>query len=103
MGFGVLEPKVEGHVPGTVYLYDENQPRGRQDTSLLKHGTGKYAHVVLAPQPSDDPNDPLNWSSFEKHTILAILSFGAIICGAGPVRVHPLPHTSICIKLTALV
>jgi hypothetical protein len=26
----------------------------------LKHGTGRYADVILVPQPSDDPNDPLN-------------------------------------------
>jgi hypothetical protein len=27
---------------------------------LLKHGTGRYSHVILVPQPSDSPNDPLN-------------------------------------------
>lgn len=30
---------------------------------LLKHGTGRYSHVILVPQPSDSPNDPLNVSS----------------------------------------
>jgi hypothetical protein len=89
MGFGVLEPKNEGHVPGTVYLYDENQSQASQDVSFLKHGKGKHSKIILAPQPSDDPNDPLNWSSFEKHTILAILGLGAIVCGAGPVRASP--------------
>lgn len=88
MAFGILEPKAEGHVPGTIYLYDGNQPEGSQDTNLLKHGTGKNAHIVLAPQPSDDPNDPLNWSWFEKHLVLAILCFGSIVNGAGPVRLH---------------
>lgn len=29
---------------------------------LLKHGTGKHAHTILAPQPTDSPNDPLNVS-----------------------------------------
>lgn len=28
----------------------------------LKHGTGRYRHVILVPQPSDSPNDPLNVS-----------------------------------------
>jgi hypothetical protein len=28
----------------------------------LKHGTGRYKDVILVPQPSDDPNDPLNAS-----------------------------------------
>ena len=27
---------------------------------MLKKGCGRYSHVVLVPQPSDDPNDPLN-------------------------------------------
>lgn len=26
----------------------------------LKHGKGRFAGVILVPQPSDDPNDPLN-------------------------------------------
>jgi len=28
----------------------------------LKHGTGRFKDVILVPQPSDDPNDPLNVS-----------------------------------------
>lgn len=28
--------------------------------SQLKHDKGKFRDVILAPQPSDDPNDPLN-------------------------------------------
>ena len=38
---------------------------------LLKKGTGRFAHVVLVPQPSDDPNDPLN--VYCLHTNYAIL------------------------------
>ena len=29
-------------------------------TERLKHGTGRFSHVLLVPQPSDSPNDPLN-------------------------------------------
>ncbi|KAL8665818.1 MAG: hypothetical protein Q9202_001940 [Teloschistes flavicans] len=29
--------------------------------------------TVLVPQPSDNPNDPLNWSAFKKHTVLAVV------------------------------
>ena len=29
----------------------------------------------LHPQPTSDPLDPLNWTSFQKHTILAIVMF----------------------------
>ncbi|EXJ94156.1 hypothetical protein A1O1_02549 [Capronia coronata CBS 617.96] len=31
--------------------------------------------VRLHPQPTSDPLDPLNWSSFQKHTILAVVMF----------------------------
>jgi hypothetical protein len=33
------------------------------------------SHVILnlQPQPVDDPLDPLNWSFFQKHGILAIV------------------------------
>ena len=33
----------------------------------LKRGTGRDTHVVLVPQPSDDPNDPCVGCSFGNH------------------------------------
>lgn len=74
MTFGILEDRVLPHVPGTVHLEELRQ----QDTTgsqsrNLKHGKGKDADIVLAPQPSDDPNDPLNWSSTKKYAIVSIL------------------------------
>ncbi|KZT61681.1 putative MFS transporter [Calocera cornea HHB12733] len=51
----------EGNVPGTVYLKaDEGD-----DTK------GTYGQAVF-PIPSDDPNDPLQWSDFKKTVILII-------------------------------
>lgn len=85
MGLGVLEPASTSHVPGTVLL-DQTAAHSEQQTGRLKHGTGKNSHIVLAPQPSEDPNDPLNWSSFKKHLVLAIIFFGVIIHGC--VRHH---------------
>ena len=35
---------------------------------LLKKGKGRFAHVVLVPQPSNDPNDPLNVLDFSSLT-----------------------------------
>ncbi|KFA60467.1 hypothetical protein S40285_09176 [Stachybotrys chlorohalonatus IBT 40285] len=35
--------------------------------------------TILIPQPSGDPDDPLNWSSFKKHMILITVSFGAAV------------------------
>lgn len=37
-------------------------------------------HIVLVPQPSDDPHDPLNWSFGKKHAVLAIV----IVCSFLP-------------------
>lgn len=36
--------------------------------------------IVLVPQPSDDPNDPLNWSSFRKHAALFVIAYQALVC-----------------------
>jgi hypothetical protein len=35
--------------------------------------TGKYAGVELAPQPSDDPDDPLNWAPWRRELNYAVL------------------------------
>ncbi|KAI1804242.1 MFS general substrate transporter [Daldinia bambusicola] len=40
----------------------------------IKYGTGKFANVELSPQPSEDPEDPLNWPLWKKH-----LNFGALL------------------------
>ncbi|KAI0097388.1 hypothetical protein GGR51DRAFT_470815 [Nemania sp. FL0031] len=46
----------------------------------LKYGVGKYASVELSPQPSEDPNDPLNWPLWKKNlNFLALLSVVAVV------------------------
>lgn len=35
--------------------------------------------TILIPQPSDSPNDPLNWTPFRKHLILIIISCTAFL------------------------
>jgi hypothetical protein len=91
MGFGILDGnssydsctnidhKME-HVPGTVLL-DEDAAHSEVATHL-KHGTGKHAHIVLVPQPSEDPNDPLNWSLWKRDLIFLILCYGAVLTSA---------------------
>ncbi|KAH0352804.1 hypothetical protein KCU83_g3382, partial [Aureobasidium melanogenum] len=74
---GILEDSHLPHVPGTVIL-NEEAAHSERITSALRHGKGKNAGVVLAPQPSEDPNDPLNWSNTKKVTIITILAFGVI-------------------------
>ncbi|TWU72759.1 hypothetical protein ED733_002612 [Metarhizium rileyi] len=39
----------------------------------IKYGKGKYAHIELVPQPSDDPDDPLNWPRWRKDLNLVSL------------------------------
>ncbi|KAM6529307.1 hypothetical protein FALCPG4_007448 [Fusarium falciforme] len=78
MGIGILESKAEGHVPGTVLL-DQHAAHSHDVTGNLKHGTGKHSHIILAPQPSEDPNDPLNWSRFKKDTLFVIVWFGMLL------------------------
>lgn len=67
-------------VPGTAFMSGQDDlppefstiPRARQ-----KHGTGRFKDVILVPQPSDSPNDPLNMSIYlsTHHTYpLVILS-----------------------------
>ena len=35
--------------------------------------------TVLVPQPSDDPNDPLNWPPWKKNLILLVISISAFM------------------------
>ncbi|KAK1985479.1 major facilitator superfamily transporter [Colletotrichum cereale] len=33
---------------------------------IIKYGTGKHSQTELSPQPTDDPDDPLNWPQWKK-------------------------------------
>ncbi|KAL7793080.1 major facilitator superfamily domain-containing protein [Trichoderma ceciliae] len=48
----------------------------------IKYGSGKFSHVELVPQPSDDPQDPLNWPQWKKELNLMSLLFMASLIGA---------------------
>ncbi|KAF7537382.1 hypothetical protein G7054_g3773 [Neopestalotiopsis clavispora] len=88
MPWGLLEDHRMEHVPGTVFLADQSDVPHEYDEvprEVLKHGTGKYSDIILVPQPSDSPNDPLNWPTWKKDAILVIVGFSAAIVGAyGP-------------------
>ncbi|KAH6720065.1 serine/threonine kinase 16 [Leptodontidium sp. MPI-SDFR-AT-0119] len=88
MAFGMLEDKHMELVPGTACMHDQSDvPREYEKVprEQLKHGTGRYSHVILVPQPSDSPNDPLNWSIWKKDAILLIVGLSASVVGAfGP-------------------
>ncbi|KAI0134300.1 major facilitator superfamily domain-containing protein [Xylariales sp. AK1849] len=88
MPWGLLEDKYMEHVPGTVFLADQSDVPGEYEEvprEILKHGHGKFSNVILVPQPSDSPNDPLNWPTWRKDAILAIVGLSAAVVGAyGP-------------------
>ncbi|EEU42005.1 uncharacterized protein NECHADRAFT_50969 [Fusarium vanettenii 77-13-4] len=80
MGLGVLENTDGHHVPGTVTL-DQSAAGPSETHERLKRGSGKESHIVLVPQPADDPNDPLNWSNSKKMAVFAIILLGtAFVC-----------------------
>ncbi|KAI7162484.1 MFS general substrate transporter [Hortaea werneckii] len=57
--------------PATGYVLDAGKINA--DESSLK--TAKDGHTILVPQPSEDPNDPLNWPWWKKHAVLLTISF----------------------------
>ncbi|KAK4615651.1 hypothetical protein CLAFUW4_09831 [Fulvia fulva] len=48
-----------------------------ENASLKRSSHG----ILLEPQPTDDPKDPLNWSLTKKLTILGVVSFAALAAG----------------------
>ncbi|KAM5538327.1 hypothetical protein V8D89_007929 [Ganoderma adspersum] len=70
MPFGILEDNTLDNVPGTDLLSDRHRSylatTDLDEGKDLKRGTGKYSHIILIPQPSDDPCEPLNWPRWKK-------------------------------------
>jgi hypothetical protein len=80
MGLGVLNYTKLDHVPGTVLLDDRAVDADESQILVsLKRDTGRNAHIVLVPQPSDDPNDPLNWPRWQCDFVMAIILMGALL------------------------
>ena len=89
MGLGVLEPRgisTGHHVPGTVLL-DTQEATDETNLALeaagLKKGNGKDSGLILVPQPSNDPNDPLNWPIWQRDLILLLYCYCTICCIGG--------------------
>lgn len=57
------------------YVLDVHQLR----TSDKDVKTAADGRTVLLPQPSADPNDPLNWSFRKKHVTLVVISVVAFM------------------------
>ncbi|KAF4636346.1 hypothetical protein G7Y89_g1735 [Cudoniella acicularis] len=88
MGMWILESRSMEHVPGTNrYFDDPERPQAATSTSPgLKCDTSGPVPIILVPQPSDDPNDPLNWPLWKRDFILFILSLVSIFATClGPI------------------
>jgi len=88
MGYGVLESSQEV-VPGTIQLFDS--VTHAENTAHLKHTSDGV--TILAPQPSDSPNDPLNWPIWRKDFVFGTLALSAILSGVhnpilGPITLN---------------
>ncbi|OJJ47455.1 hypothetical protein ASPZODRAFT_141049 [Penicilliopsis zonata CBS 506.65] len=84
---GTLPPDTDRHKPlhkligpGTSYILDQDTPETPHDAARLKYDRSGPIPIILVPQPSDDPNDPLNWPLWKRDLILFILSFVAVLC-----------------------
>ncbi|PIL31132.1 MFS general substrate transporter [Ganoderma sinense ZZ0214-1] len=84
MVFGILEDHKLDNVPGTGLLSDRGRVcAGTTDGAAdLKRGTGRYSDIILIPQPSDDPRDPLNWPRWKKEACFWTLVFATSLVGA---------------------
>lgn len=89
VGLGVLQPKFLEQVPGTATLLEGSATHGgveAQETARLKHGKGKDSNIVLVPQPSDSPRDPLNWPTWKRELCFFTLLGTTVWAGSlGPI------------------
>ncbi|QRV93905.1 major facilitator superfamily transporter [Ceratobasidium sp. AG-Ba] len=67
---------VDGHRL-VVDIEEAEREYGKDVSAALK--TARDGRTILWPQPRDDPNDPLNWSTFKKRYTLAVVSLATII------------------------
>jgi hypothetical protein len=76
---------------GELEGYVLDAQAGNASTRNLK--TTKDGKTILIPQPSDDPNDPLNWSQTKKNIILGVVSAtGMFLRSITPIYVQKLSH-----------
>ncbi|EMD68313.1 hypothetical protein GGP41_001858 [Bipolaris sorokiniana] len=72
-------------------LHTEILPGTEVMTDVGSHHFVKGNHaVVLVPQPSDDPNDPLNWSPAWKTATIASVAVATFSQGFGPLALSPM-------------
>ncbi|KAM5535242.1 hypothetical protein V8D89_011048 [Ganoderma adspersum] len=82
MAFGILDDYKLDSVPGTGLLSAKAKQLTADEAMGLKRVTGKHSHIVLIPQPSDDPRDLLNWPRWKKEACFWTLVFTTSIADA---------------------
>ncbi|KAG9242382.1 MFS transporter-like protein [Calycina marina] len=89
MGLWVLADRHMEFVPGTTRYFDDlerPQVAAAQQHIGLKCDTYGKLPIILIPQPSDDPNDPLNWPLWKRDIITAVLSLTSVFATSlGPI------------------
>ena len=80
-GRDALEDELTDSLTGTSYVYDDaSRPtENGEPNPRLKYDKTGPTPIILVPQPSDDPNDPLNWPLWKRDSILFILSVLSVI------------------------
>ena len=79
MGLGILEPR-EPVVKGTIQLFDDNGSGEHLTTTThLKHS--QDGKILLSPQPSDSPDDPLNRSLLKRDIQYFLVLLATILSG----------------------
>ena len=79
MPLGILEDHRMAHVPGTVLLEEALGIVGLPETGMMDHRALKHdksGTIILVPQPSGDPNDPLNWPRWRKEMFMVAAVWG---------------------------
>ncbi|KAJ9323597.1 hypothetical protein DTO027B5_4538 [Paecilomyces variotii] len=78
------QPHIENKdvIPGTVHLVDL---QGKMQTA---HAEGKQHDVVLVPKPSDDPDDPLNWSPRRKMLSTSCMCMYTLMVGIASAAIY---------------
>ncbi|KAF4634489.1 hypothetical protein G7Y89_g3610 [Cudoniella acicularis] len=100
MGWGILNDPKYPNIPGTIILNEKVDASKLEDWEYEE--PKKIGDIVLNPQPTDSPNDPLNWSTATKMTILLIVSLTAgVTVSLGPMITTGFDEISKAFNVTA--
>ncbi|KAH7117720.1 major facilitator superfamily domain-containing protein [Dendryphion nanum] len=83
MTLGIIEPKLATQPPGTEVLV-ETETAHQEEHAQLRHGKGSKGNIILIPQPSNDPRDPLLWPRWKREAAFFFIFFNCIIFAACP-------------------